>query len=81
MLFFTINIAERNRSLLIDHADHLRDCMKKAQQKLLFFIDAIVIWRDMILSNMVVGLRASAQPTRCRENKVSTNIARYGFNE
>jgi len=67
MLFFTINIAERNRSLLIDHADHLRDCMKKAQQ-LLFFIDAIVTWRDMILSNMIVGLRASA-PTYGLERK------------
>jgi len=76
--FFTVNIAERNRSLLVDH---LRDCMKKVQQKPPFFIDTIVIWRDMVLSNMIVGLRASAQPTRCRGNKISTNIAWYGFNE
>jgi len=41
--FFTVNIAERNRSLLIYHVDHLRACMKKVQQKYPFFIDAIVI--------------------------------------
>ena len=44
--FFTVNIAERNRSLLIDHVDHLRDCMKKVQQKHPFFIDAVVILPD-----------------------------------
>jgi len=62
--FFTVNIAERSRSLLIDYVDHLRACMKKVQQKHPFFIDAIVIWRDMILSNMIVGFRTPAQPTR-----------------
>ena len=44
--FFTVNIAERNRSLLIDHVDNLRACMKKVQQEHPFFVDAIVILPD-----------------------------------
>lgn len=44
--FFTVNLAERNRSLLIDHLNELRACMKKVQQKHPYFVEAIVILPD-----------------------------------
>ena len=44
--FFTVNLAERNRSLLTDHVDELRLCMKKTQQKHPYFVEAIVILPD-----------------------------------
>jgi len=48
VLFFTINIAERNKSLLIDHIDELRGAFKKIKQNHPFIIEAIVILPDHI---------------------------------
>ena len=42
--FFTVNIAERNRSLLIDHVDNLPAGIKKVQQNHPFFVNAIVLF-------------------------------------
>ena len=44
--FFTVNLAERKKSLLIDHVDDLRKAFKKIRQKQSFTIDAIVILPD-----------------------------------
>lgn len=41
--FFTVNLAERNKTLLIDHIDELRVAYKKVNEKLPFITDAIVI--------------------------------------
>jgi putative transposase len=44
--FFTVNIAERSKRLLIEHIDLLREVIKGVKQKHPFYIDAIVILPD-----------------------------------
>ena len=44
--FFTVNIAERDKTLLVDHVDVLREAMRKVKQTHCFEIDAIVILPD-----------------------------------
>jgi len=44
--FFTVNLAERNKTLLVDHVDKLREAFKKVKTKHPFNIDAIVILPD-----------------------------------
>jgi putative transposase len=46
--FFTVNLAERQRTLLTDHADILRSVMRKVKARHPFAIDAIVILPDHI---------------------------------
>jgi len=41
--FFTVNLAERNRTLLTDHIDVLRQVVKQTQINHPFIIDAMVI--------------------------------------
>ena len=44
--FFTVNLAERNRTLLTDHADDLRAVIRATKQPHPFHIDARVILPD-----------------------------------
>ena len=44
--FFTVNLADRSSTLLIDAVDILRDAMRRVQQRHPFHIDAIVILPD-----------------------------------
>ncbi len=44
--FFTVNLAERKRTLLADHADVLRKVIKQVKQKHPFTIDAMVVLPD-----------------------------------
>jgi putative transposase len=44
--FFTVNLAERNRRLLVEHVDTLRDVMRGVRERHPFRIDAIVILPD-----------------------------------
>jgi putative transposase len=44
--FFTVNLAERKRTLLVDHIDHFGSAMKKVKAKHPFHIDAMVILSD-----------------------------------
>ncbi len=44
--FFTVNLAERRKTLLVDHVDVLREATKKVKQNHTFKIDAIVILPD-----------------------------------
>ena len=44
--FFTVNLAERQRRLLVDHIDLLREVVRKAKAAHPFRIDAMVILRD-----------------------------------
>ena len=44
--FFTVNLAERHRTLLTDHIDTLRTVMRGVKQRHPFHIDALVILPD-----------------------------------
>ena len=44
--FFTVNLAERRRTLLTDHIDTLRTAMRDVKQRHPFHIDALVILPD-----------------------------------
>lgn len=44
--FFTVNLAERKRTLLVDHIDDLRAVVKKVQTAHPFHIDAMVVLPD-----------------------------------
>ncbi len=44
--FFTVNLAERRKSLLVDYVEILRSVTKKVKQDHPFQIDAIVIMPD-----------------------------------
>ncbi len=44
--FFTVNLAERKRTLLIDHVNVLRKVLKQVKQKHPFSIDAIIVLPD-----------------------------------
>ena len=41
--FFTVNLLERNKSLLVDHVDLLRESVRLCKQKHPFYIDAWVV--------------------------------------
>ncbi|HVK95569.1 MAG TPA: transposase [Noviherbaspirillum sp.] len=44
--FFTVNLADRSSTLLVDGIDALRDAMRTVQQRHPFHIDAIVVLPD-----------------------------------
>jgi hypothetical protein len=44
--FFTVNLAERNKTLLIDHVDELRTAFAKIKQNYPFTINAMVVLPD-----------------------------------
>lgn len=44
--FFTVNLADRRRTLLIDHIDLLRDAIRYTRQRHPFLIDAMVVLPD-----------------------------------
>ena len=44
--FFTVNLAERNRALLVDHADVLRAVIREVRSRHPFRIDAMVVLPD-----------------------------------
>ncbi len=44
--FFTLNLAERKKTLLIDHIDNLRECLNTVKQRHPFKLDAMVVLPD-----------------------------------
>ncbi len=66
VIFFTVNIAERNKSLLIDHIDELRGAFKKIKQNHPFIIEAIVILPDQIHTLWQLPEYDADFPTRWR---------------
>ena len=46
--FFTVNLADRKSSLLLDHIEDFRDVMKKVKQQHPFDIDAMVVLPDHV---------------------------------
>jgi putative transposase len=46
--FFTVNLLERRKALLVDHIDILRAAVEKTRRRYPFVIDAIVVLPDHI---------------------------------
>ena len=44
--FFTVNLLERRRTLLVDHIETLRDAVARARDHTPFEIDALVVLPD-----------------------------------
>jgi putative transposase len=44
--FFTVNLADRSSTLLVDEVEVLREAMRRVQQRHPFHIDAIVVLPD-----------------------------------
>lgn len=44
--FFTVNLAERKRTLLVDYIDDLRNAVRKVRTNHLFYINAMVVLPD-----------------------------------
>ena len=46
--FFTVNLLERRKALLVDNIDALRDAVEKTRRRYPFIIDAVVVLPDHI---------------------------------
>ena len=46
--FFTVNLLERRKALLVDHVDVLRAAFEKTRRRYPFVIDAVVVLPDHI---------------------------------
>ena len=62
--FFTVNLAERKRSLLVDHIDVLRMVMQKVKSMHAFHIDAMVILPDHLHALWTLPVGDCDYPTR-----------------
>jgi len=62
--FFTVNLAERKRTLLIDQVNVLRKAIKKVKQKHPFAIDAMVVLPDHLHMLWTLPQRDHDYPTR-----------------
>ncbi len=64
--FFTVNLAERNNTLLIDHVDLLRHSVKDTQTNHPFIIDAMVILPEHLHAIWTLPEHDSDYSTRWR---------------
>ena len=62
--FFTVNIAERNRRLLVEHIDLLRNTIRHVQTRHPFHIDAIVVMPNHLHSIFTLPSGDADYPTR-----------------
>jgi REP-associated tyrosine transposase len=46
--FFTVNLLDRRKALLVDNIDALRDAVEKTRRRYPFIIDAVVVLPDHI---------------------------------
>ena len=75
--FFTVNLLERRKSLLVDRIDMLRDAMDATRRDRPFIIDAIVVLPDHIHAassrdgSRLLGLRERARRAMCRVSSTS----------
>jgi len=46
--FFTVNLLDRRKALLVDHIDALRDAVEKTRRRYPFIIDPVVVLPDHI---------------------------------
>lgn len=67
--FFTVNLLERDKSLLVDHIDNLRLAIRKVKQKRPFHIDAWVVLPDHMHCIWTLPANDADYPGRWREIK------------
>ena len=68
--FFTVNLAERNRTLLVEHADVLRAVIQKVKAMHPFHIDAMVILPDHLHALWTLPMGDSDYPKPSGEKMV-----------
>ncbi len=52
--FFTVNILERKKTLLVDHIEELRQAIRHTKRKKPFHIDAWVVLPDHMIRHSIV---------------------------
>lgn len=62
--FFTVNLAERKRTLLVDYVDVLRSVIREVKAKHPFHIDAMVILPDHLHAVWTLPVGDADYPTR-----------------
>ncbi len=62
--FFTVNLAERSRSLLVDHIDTLREAIRFVKERHPFHIDAMVVLPDHVHAVWTLPYGDADYPTR-----------------
>ncbi len=62
--FFTVNLAERKRTLLVDHVDWLREVLRDVKRRHPFHIDAMVILPDHLHALWTLPVDDCDYPTR-----------------
>ena len=62
--FFTVNLADRSKTLLTDHVDVLRETIRKVRDRHPFHIDAIVILPDHLHAIWTLQPGDTDYPTR-----------------
>jgi len=62
--FFTVNLAERTRTLLVDHVDLLREVLRDVKRRHPFHIDAMVILPDHLHALCTLPVGDCGYPTR-----------------
>ncbi len=64
--FFTINLANRNKTLLVDHIDILRQAINRVKKLHPFKLDAMVVLPDHLHAVMTLPNNDNNYPTRWR---------------
>lgn len=64
--FFTVNLAERHKTLLVDHIDVLRDVINGVKQRHPFKLDAMVVLPDHLHAIITLPVNDNNFPTRWR---------------
>ena len=73
--FFTVNLRDRSTSLLVDHIDLLRACVRRARQLAPFHIDAWVVLPDHMHALWTLPPDDTAYPRRWHTIKRAFSIA------
>ena len=62
--FFTLNLANRNKTLLVDHIDKLRDSINEVKRRHLFKLDAMVVLPDHLHAMLTLPENDNNYPAR-----------------
>jgi putative transposase len=77
--FFTVNIADRGASLLVDHIDLLRDAIRYTRQRHPFVVDAMVVLPEHLHAVWTLPPGDADFPTRWR--LIKTQFSRALFQD
>ena len=64
--FFTVNLAERRKTILVDHIDILRRVINQVKKQHPFKLDAMVVLPDHLHAVMTLPENDNSYPTRWR---------------